>query len=53
MTPACLLAIEDALREVGDWGTVELVVERGRITFIGLKKSIKLVDGRQVELPMT
>jgi hypothetical protein len=53
MTPTTLAALEDALRDVGDWGTVELVIQNGRVAFVHTKRSVKLIDGRQQELPVT
>ena len=53
MTDAQLSAIENAIREVGDFGTVELVIQNGRVAFVCPKRSIKVVDARQQELPVT
>ena len=53
MTDAQLSAIENAIREVGAYGEVGVVIENGRIAFVTVKRSIAIRDGRQMELPVT
>jgi hypothetical protein len=50
MTPQQLAAIEDAIREVGSFGEVGIVIANGRVAFVTTKKSLAIRDQRQMEL---
>jgi len=50
MTQAFMRELEDAIRAVGDFGKVTLVIERGRVAFVEQAKSIAVRDPRQEEL---
>ena len=52
MTDAQWSAIENAIREVGAYGEVGVVIENGRIAFVTVKKSLAIRDSRQTELPI-
>ena len=52
MTDDQLSAIENAIREVGAYGEVGVVIENGRIAFVTVKRSIAVRDHRQTELKL-
>ena len=53
MTPTEMEALDDALREAGDFGRVVVVKRAGRIDIVEVVRSLKVRDPRQEELPMT
>ena len=52
MTPSEQAMLEEAIREVGSFGEVSLVIERGRLAFIRKTKSLAVRDPRQGELEL-